>query len=375
MQILHPFTGSVAEYLTQLDDPDRHRPHQCPQCQAKQPLTAHGFYTRTIVDSAFDGWIRVRRYLCQPVGVRCRCCRTSSCRIYVPALVVIALFLIARLVRGQTRGRSAPHHRRCPTSAASHGFAALRAGRTAVGRVVPAYQSAVRAGLRYACPDHARIGRLDPAHRFLFAAFVHICWAGPAVSFPTAAAPHSVRRRARLSVPTHHLPGTGCLSPYAWTEEKKTPCPTKKLKRSPYFVMRSLPPWCWKGCPAANSHAAPGNRRPPLRHPAFQPPPGLGGHAAGLDPALSPQRSGRAISEPRQDRGQARAVTPETAALIEAQAREPASYGRHSPARVGRGRRSQPSWPVAASTLYRFLRPRAHRTPTVARPSHRAQKV
>ena len=45
MQILHPFAGSVADYLTQLDDPDRYRPHQCPQCQAKQPLAAHGFYT------------------------------------------------------------------------------------------------------------------------------------------------------------------------------------------------------------------------------------------------------------------------------------------------------------------------------------------
>jgi len=64
MQILHPFAGSMPEYLTQLDNPDRYRPHQCPQCQAKQPLMAHGFYTRTLLDSAFDGWLRVRRYLC-----------------------------------------------------------------------------------------------------------------------------------------------------------------------------------------------------------------------------------------------------------------------------------------------------------------------
>ncbi len=64
MQILHPFSGSVAEYHAELDNPDQHRPHHCPQCQAKRPLTAHGFYTRTLVDSAFDGLIRVRRYLC-----------------------------------------------------------------------------------------------------------------------------------------------------------------------------------------------------------------------------------------------------------------------------------------------------------------------
>jgi hypothetical protein len=57
MQILHPFTGSVQQYLEQLADPDRHRPAHCPQCQAKHPLTAHGFYTRTLIDSAFDGLI------------------------------------------------------------------------------------------------------------------------------------------------------------------------------------------------------------------------------------------------------------------------------------------------------------------------------
>lgn len=65
MQILHPFAGSVAEYLGQLDDPDQYRPGQCPQCHAKQGLTSHGFYTRTLIDSACDGLIRVRRYLCQ----------------------------------------------------------------------------------------------------------------------------------------------------------------------------------------------------------------------------------------------------------------------------------------------------------------------
>src|SRR5436190_7787355 len=38
-------------------------PGHCPQCEAKEPLTGHGFYCRTLVDLAFDGVIRVRRYL------------------------------------------------------------------------------------------------------------------------------------------------------------------------------------------------------------------------------------------------------------------------------------------------------------------------
>ena len=65
MQILHPFAGSAPQYLEQLGDPNQHRPTCCPQCQAKDPLTAHGFYSRTIIDAAFDGSIRVRRYLCE----------------------------------------------------------------------------------------------------------------------------------------------------------------------------------------------------------------------------------------------------------------------------------------------------------------------
>ena len=65
MQILHPFSGSVQQYLEALSDPDRHRPSHCPQCHAKNPLHAHGSYTRTIMDAAYDGIIRVRRYLCQ----------------------------------------------------------------------------------------------------------------------------------------------------------------------------------------------------------------------------------------------------------------------------------------------------------------------
>ena len=68
MQILHPYNGPARPYLEQLADPDLHRRAHCPPCQAKHPLITHSFYTRTIIDSAFDGVIRVRRYLCQACG-------------------------------------------------------------------------------------------------------------------------------------------------------------------------------------------------------------------------------------------------------------------------------------------------------------------
>lgn len=111
MQILHPFDGSVEQYTEQLANPDSHRPGHCPQCPAKHPLTAHGFYTRTLIDAAFDGVIRVRRYLCRA------CRRTVSLlpEFVLPylrsGLTVIALFLVARLLRGQTlecAARTAP---------------------------------------------------------------------------------------------------------------------------------------------------------------------------------------------------------------------------------------------------------------------------
>lgn len=107
MQILHPFFGSIQQYSKELSDPDRYRPDHCPQCQADHPLTAHGFYTRTLVDLAFDGTIRVRRYLC-------RCCRRTVSLLpefALPwlrfSLTVISLFLVARLLQGLTLAAAA----------------------------------------------------------------------------------------------------------------------------------------------------------------------------------------------------------------------------------------------------------------------------
>jgi transposase-like protein len=111
MQILHPFAGSLQQYTEQLADPDCYRPGHCPQCHTKHPLTAHGFYTRTLIDTAFDGVIRVRRYLC----LACR--RTVSLlpEFVLPylrsSLTVIALFLITRLLLAHTlngAARTAP---------------------------------------------------------------------------------------------------------------------------------------------------------------------------------------------------------------------------------------------------------------------------
>jgi hypothetical protein len=102
VQILHPFTGSVQQYAEEISTPDRYRPEHCPQCQAWQPLIAHGFYSRTLVDAGLDGSIRVRRYLCRS------CRRTVSLlpEFALPYLrfgiTVISLFLVARLLQGAT---------------------------------------------------------------------------------------------------------------------------------------------------------------------------------------------------------------------------------------------------------------------------------
>jgi hypothetical protein len=107
MQILHPSACSIQQYLEAIANPDHYRPDHCPQCEAQQPLTGHGFYQRTLVDVAFDGVIRVRRYLCR------LCKRTVSLLpdFALPwlrfSLAVISLFLAARLLRDCTLAAAA----------------------------------------------------------------------------------------------------------------------------------------------------------------------------------------------------------------------------------------------------------------------------
>ena len=107
MQILHPFRGSIQQYSKEISDPDRYRPGRCPQCQARSPLIAHGFYGRTLVDVAFDGLIRVRRYLCR------LCKRTVSLlpEFVLPYLrfsvTIIRWFLVSRLLAKRSLRESA----------------------------------------------------------------------------------------------------------------------------------------------------------------------------------------------------------------------------------------------------------------------------
>jgi hypothetical protein len=167
MQILHPFAGSVQQYLEQLADFERHRPAHCPQCQAKQPLTAHGFYTRTIVDAAFDGSIRVRRYLCEA------CRRTVSLlpEFALPYLrssvTLIALFLVARLFQAKTLAAALP-----PSSPYQRGQFWLRRFRAQAETLCAALATLTKPA---PAPDfvHRALAMLEsagwiPAHRFLF---------------------------------------------------------------------------------------------------------------------------------------------------------------------------------------------------------------
>lgn len=191
MQILHPFAGSVQQYLEQLADPDQHRPTHCPQCQAKQPLTAHGFYTRTIVDTAFDGLIRVRRYLCEV------CKRTVSLlpEFALPYLrfsvTLIALFLIARLLQAKALAAALP-----PSSPYQRGQFWLRRFRAQAETLCAALAALTKST---PAPDfvHRALAMLESAgwissHRFLFAGVrVHL------LGWPRSLAPAG--RRAAIA--------------------------------------------------------------------------------------------------------------------------------------------------------------------------------
>ncbi len=102
MQMLHPFPGSIQQYIEQCEESDRYRPARCPQCDSKQRLATHGFYRRSVVDVELECVIRVRRYLCRG------CRRTVSLlpEFVLPylrfTLRMMGMFLKARLAEGQT---------------------------------------------------------------------------------------------------------------------------------------------------------------------------------------------------------------------------------------------------------------------------------
>src|SRR5438093_2851921 len=188
MQILHPFAGSVQQYNEQLANPDCYRPGYCPQCQTKHPLTAHGFYTRTLIDTAFDGIIRVRRYLCQA------CQRTVSLlpEFVLPylrsSLAVIALFLLTGLLLAQPLNnatRAAPQP--MPYQRSQRWIRRFRAQAEALCAALAALTQPAPA------PDFVQrtLAMLEStgwiaAHRFLFGGLRCHLLGWPAVWLPTA---------------------------------------------------------------------------------------------------------------------------------------------------------------------------------------------
>jgi len=102
VQILHRLVGSIQQYLQEIADPDGYRPDYCPQCEQKRPLTAHGFYSRMLVDGGFDGSIRVRRYLCRACGRTVSLLPEFTLPYIRFGISVISLYLRARLLLGHT---------------------------------------------------------------------------------------------------------------------------------------------------------------------------------------------------------------------------------------------------------------------------------
>ena len=105
MQMLYPFSGTIQQYIERVEsreEANRCRPEGCPQCKSKHGMVCHGFYKRTVVDLGCDCEIRVRRYRCSA------CRRTVSLlpEFVLPylrfAIIVIGMFLKARLWSGQT---------------------------------------------------------------------------------------------------------------------------------------------------------------------------------------------------------------------------------------------------------------------------------
>lgn len=195
MQMLHPWRGSIQQYEQELSDPDRYRPDHCALCHAPDPLRAHGFYCRTLVDVQYDGSIRVRRYLCL------LCKRTVS---LLPEFVlpylrftiqIIGLFLVSRLLNQHTlRGAAEaawqpnmPYQRGQFWARRFHQqAAALCTALASETAVVPATDFVMRA-----LQMLQAIGWI-PAHRFLFAELrLHL------LGWPRFLIPHG--RRVNLS--------------------------------------------------------------------------------------------------------------------------------------------------------------------------------
>ena len=202
--MLYPHRGSIQQYMEVLDDPDRGRPSSCPQCLIKEPLTAHGFYSRSIVDEAFDGLIRIRRYLCRA------CRRTVSLlpewalpfmRFSIP---VIAHTIKARLLEKQRWKAAAPQ---APHQRGQHWVRRFAQQAESLSAALTAV-TAVIAASSFVCKTLAMLEKTGwtRAHRFLFSDLrMHLLGWGPSL------APHGRRITLNAALETPKgLPQTSC---------------------------------------------------------------------------------------------------------------------------------------------------------------------
>src|SRR6184192_778467 len=296
MQILHPFVGSIQRYFDEIADTDRYRPDHCPQCGAKHPLTGHGFYFRSLVDTAFDGVIRVRRYLCRS------CKRTVSLlpEFVLPwlrfSISVIALFLVARLLNGLTLVAAAP-------AAAQPGMPYQR-GQFWIRRFQKQAPALSLALVPLVTPSHPRDPAADfvsialrmleaigwiAAHRFLFSQLrVHLLGWPPSAPLPEV--PHTAFAWRKIAAPDYR-PGHGGF-PHEYQSRKTGPV---SLRANRSAGNRNSSP--------RRTHApGPGDRQPHLRHPPFETDGGFRRYTARLGAALPlPQTTrpfGKATARP-----------------------------------------------------------------------------
>src|SRR6266576_3744033 len=294
MQILQPFAGSIQRYLDEIADTDRYRPDHCPQCGAKHPLTGHGFYFRSLVDTAFDGVIRVRRYLCRS------CKRTVSLlpEFVLPwlrfSISVIALFLVARLLNGLTLVAAAP-------AAAQPGMPYQR-GQFWIRRFQKQAPALSLALVPLVTPSHPR----DPAADFVSIAL------------------RMLEAIGWIAAPDYR-PGHGGF-PHEYQSRKTGPV---SLRANRSAGNRNSSP--------RRTHApGPGDRQPHLRHPPFETDGGFRRYTARLGAALPQRRFRSAGSQASPGPWTVARHQPATGQPHRTpEAREPASHRHDSVARTG----------------------------------------
>src|SRR6204780_4662986 len=238
-------------------------------------------------------------------------------------------------------------------------------------------QARPRSRLRPPRLDHARIHRLDrrsplPVRRRALPPV------GLAPRSGSRRPPRRIlhRRRARLSCPTHHLHGTP--RPFSLRFETGENSMDDKAEKVALFRYGLIAPLELETLPrgeltrraqelAARLYDIPHSTRRQVSVDTL------------LEGTLRYRRNGLTAltPQPRQDRGQQRAVTPETAALIERLKREtPYLTGTALVRELAPAQAPDKAAPLSASTLYRYpARSRTHRTPIAPRQSRRTQKV